>query len=118
MNIIGKTLTRTSKRTGRVIKNRLLLSSDFDTPLDYQIFLIEIYQSDIAYYKEYSDILYQYIQLENNNLTLEEIIENQTILSTIQAMHIVRDKKQYDEEIKSLNEYQQFIHSLLLKSKK
>lgn len=118
MTILGKLFVGSSKKTGMIIKHKVLLSIHFNNTYDYQKFLIQIYMKDYSYYKQYSDILKLYLESDECNLTEKQKSENRLIFSVIDAMYEVRDKNIQEEENKIHIEYQEFISSLLIKNKK
>ena len=114
---LGKTFTAKSRRTGRTIGKELAIASSFPSTLDFQMFLINLYLQDFDYYKTYTKLLTGYLNSNPDGLPYHEILQNATILSTINAMYLVRDREDYEQQEKEHLEMQDFIQSLTKKQK-
>lgn len=116
-SFIGRQIQFISKRTGRIVTLDLALASSFPTPKDFQVFLLELYMKDFGVYQVYSQFLLVYLNSEPSNLSKAEILENKTILSTIDAMFMVRDRDDFEQQEQEHRDLEQFIHSLAYKQK-
>lgn len=117
MEYIGRTLAIKSERTGRVESIAVLIARCFPSSFDFQVFLIELYLKDFGVYQTYTMFLDMYLTANQDNLPDDEILENRTILSTINAMYFVRDREQMEMDNLAHLEMQEFIKSLSTKQK-
>lgn len=114
---LGKTFEIKSRRTGQIVSKKLAIASSFPTVLEYQTFLIELYLKDIDYYKTYTTLILGYLISNPDDLPHIDILQNTTIISTINTMYLLRDKEEYEKQEQEHLEMQQFIQSLTKKQK-
>ena len=117
MQFVGRTINITSERTGKVVNLDFAISSCFPSSFEYQQFLISLYMKDYGVYQAYSKLLLMYLTANPNQLSESEILENKTIISTINAMFIVRDRQDKEDEKLAHYEMQAFINTLTKKQK-
>lgn len=117
MEFLGKTITLTSKKTGKKMTREFAIASSFPNSFEYQQFLITLYMEDYTFYQTYSNLILMFLNVPGNNLSEIEIVENATILSTINAMFIVRDRLDFENEQIEHIEMQNFIKGLSTKQK-
>lgn len=114
---LGRTFNAISRKTGKIIGRPLLIARSFPSSFEYQQFLISLYLQDFDYYRTYTLLLKGYLEGNLDNLPDTEILENKTILSTINAMYFVRDREDYEQQEREHLEMQQFIQSLTKEQK-
>lgn len=112
MKNLRRNIAITSKRTGRVVRLDMLIARNYQSPHDFQEFLIRLYMYDFSVYQAYSQLLFLYLSKNPDNLPAIEIMENLTVLSTIQVMFMVRDMHDKAQENLEHQEMQEFIQSL------
>ncbi|HAU4290852.1 TPA: hypothetical protein ACQVKY_005456 [Serratia marcescens] len=117
MGYIGRTINIKSARTGRVASPVLCISRCFPSSFEFAQFLISLYMKDYGVYQIYTKFLGIYLTANQDNLPEDEILENRTILSTINAMYMVRDREQMEQDELAHKEMQEFINSLSTKHK-
>lgn len=115
MHYIGKNINIKSSRTGKVVALDMVISRCFPSAFEYQQFLLNLYIKDFGVYQAYSQILLMYLFTNPNGLSEIEIVENKTILSTINAMYVVRDRTEFEAQQLAHLEMQEFIGSLTKK---
>lgn len=114
---LGRTFNAISRKTGKVIGRPLAIARLFPSSFEYQQFLISLYMQDFDYYRTYTLLLIGYLEGNLDNLPDSEILENKTILSTINAMYFVRDRENYEQQESEHQALQEFIQSLSTKQK-
>jgi len=112
MKHLQRNIAITSKRTGRVVRLDMTISRSWGGPNEFQEFLIRLYMKDFSVYQTYSQLLFLYLTKNPDNLPAIEIMENLTVLSTIQVMFMVRDMDDKAQENLEHQEMQEFIQSL------
>ena len=117
MSILGKTFAQTSEKTGLKMKADLAIARDFPTSFEFQTFLINLYLKDFKFYQSYSRTLIGYLEHNPDDLPELELVENKTILSTINAMYFERDRLEYEQQDRELKDIQAYLESITKKCK-
>lgn len=117
MEILGTEIIMTSSKTGMRVKQDFMIARCSPSSFAFQKFLIELYMKDFEFYKVYTELILMYLSGNPNGLTEAEILENKTIISTIAAMHIVRDKEQYEKDLLEHTKLQDYVNKLNKKQK-
>lgn len=116
-DFLGRVFKTKSRKTGGTIGKPLAIARSFENTFEYAQFLISLYLKEFDYYQTYTFLLLGYLNGNPDHLPDAEILENKTVLNTINAMYFVRDREQYEQQEREHLEMQQFIQSLTKKQK-